>query len=214
MYTYRHTCISASYVHACPLSDRADCHDGITTRPGTATSHRHDVDACMHIRTHIRTCVHAYAYRTYMRTCVHAYAYTYVIHACACTQVGYGDFSPSSSLSQLFTIVYAPLGAIIIVQASITLVEPSISWLNRMTDHMTPALGPVPPPSPPPPPPPPSPPSSASALTKVSAAASAVFLAFLAFWRTRNTNHRAAAAGKKKSEKEEKHFADEAAVSV
>jgi hypothetical protein len=35
----------------------------------------------------------------------------------------------------------------------------------------------------------------------------------LAFWRTRNTN-RAAAAGKKKSEKEEKHFADEAAVSV
>ena len=73
---------------------------------------------------------------------------------------------------------------------------------------------PSPPPSPSPPPPPPSPPSSASALTKVSAAASAVFLAFLAFWRTRNTNHRAAAAGKKKSEKEEKHFADEAAVSV
>ena len=85
-----------------------------------------------------------------------------------------------------------------------------ISWVAPSP----PPSPPSPPPSPSPPPPPPSPPSSASALTKVSAAASAVFLAFLAFWRTRDTNHRAAAAGKKKSEKEEKHFADEAAVSV
>jgi len=49
------------------------------------------------------------------------------------TTVGYGDFCPSSGLSQLFTIAYAPVGAIIILQASITLIAPSITWLNSVT---------------------------------------------------------------------------------
>ena len=46
------------------------------------------------------------------------------------TTVGYGDFSPASAPARAFTIGYAPLGAIVVLHASITLVSPWLRALN------------------------------------------------------------------------------------